>query len=445
VTAPLLVVDAPSLMYRAFFALPSSITDGDGHPVNALLGTTNLILFVVERHAPRAVVLCWGAEKAAYRAELYAPYHADRPPMPDDLERQWRDAPGFFDAFGWTSLSDAELEADDLLGSLARVEEQAGGEALLFTGDRDMFQCVSDRVRVLFPRGGKDGPEEIGPAEVRERYGVEPAQVPDFIALRGDPSDGLPGASQLVGDRDSDLSALATGDWDATIDVCAYFPRQVRSLLETLGDRAGHFTFVSTISVYGNHVPESGFTEETGLLPPEWSDDATMEKYGELKVACEQVAAELTGGAFLNIRPGYVVGPYDYTERFTHWIREVAAGKPFVAPAHDQPLQCVDGRDLGEFTVKCVEDGVTGDFNVTAPQEAPTFAVVLETIARALAVELPEVTWADPTDVSEELPLSAGPDWWAKMRADLSKATAAGFSWRPLEDTVRDTAAFAGL
>jgi DNA polymerase-1 len=192
-------------MYRAFFALPSSITDDYGHPVNALLGTANLILFVVERYAPRAVILCWGAEKAAYRAELYAPYHADRPPMPDDLERQWRVAPEFFAAFGWASISDSELEADDLLGSLARVEAAAGGDTLLFTGDRDMFQCVSDRVRVLYPRGGKDGPEDIGPDEVRERYGVEPGQVPDFIALRGDPSDGLPGAKGIGAKTARDL------------------------------------------------------------------------------------------------------------------------------------------------------------------------------------------------------------------------------------------------
>jgi 5'-3' exonuclease len=197
VPGPLLAVDAPSLLYRAFFALPQSITDADGQPVNALLGVANLILFVVERHRPRAVVLCFGAEKAAYRAELYAPYHADRPPMPDELERQWADAPAFFEAFGWRSLSDPELEADDLLGSLAKIEQAAGGDALLFTGDRDMFQCVGERVTVLFPRGGKDGPEVVGPDEVRERYGIEPEQVPDFIALRGDPSDGLPGAKGI--------------------------------------------------------------------------------------------------------------------------------------------------------------------------------------------------------------------------------------------------------
>ena len=194
---PLLAVDAPSLLYRAFFALPKTITDDDGHPVNALLGMANLILFEVERHAPRAVVLCFGAEAADYRTDAFEAYHADRPPMPDELERQWADAPGFFGAFGWTTLHTPELEADDLLGSLAKIETQAGGDALLFTGDRDMFQCVGDHVTVLFPRGGKDGPEVIGPDEVRERYGIEPEQVPDFIALRGDPSDGLPGAKGI--------------------------------------------------------------------------------------------------------------------------------------------------------------------------------------------------------------------------------------------------------
>ena len=202
---PLLAVDAPSLLYRAFFALPQSITDGDGQPVNALLGMANLVLFAVERHAPRAVVLCFGAEAATYRKELFEPYHADRPEMPPELERQWADAPAFFGAFGWRSLSERELEADDLLGTLAKVELAAGGDALLFTGDRDMFQCVGERVTVLFPRGGKDGPEVVGPAEVRERYGIEPEQVPDFIALRGDPSDGLPGAKGIGAKTARDL------------------------------------------------------------------------------------------------------------------------------------------------------------------------------------------------------------------------------------------------
>jgi 2'-hydroxyisoflavone reductase len=256
--------------------------------------------------------------------------------------------------------------------------------------------------------------------------------------------DGLPGATQLVGDRNTDLSALATGEWDATVDVCAYTAGQVRTLRDAIGDRAGHFTFISTISVYGDDVPESGFTEAAPLLPADYSDQLTMEKYGELKVACEEVAAELFD-PLLIIRPGYVIGPYDYTERFTHWIREVAGGKPITAPAADQPLQAVDGRDLGAFTVGCIEKGLTGAFNVTAPQDPPTFREVLDTIAGALGVPLPDVNWADPSDESEELPLSAGPDWWSKMRADLTKATDAGLTWHPLADTVKDTAKWAGI
>ena len=194
---PLLAVDAPSLLYRAFFALPKSITDDAGRPVNALLGTVNLLLWAIERHDPRAVVLCFGAEAAQYRTELYPPYHADRPPVPDELGHQWADTGEFFGAFGWVLEGHDTLEADDLLGSFAETEVEAGGTALLFTGDRDMFQCVGEHVQVLFPRGGKDGPELIGPAEVHKRYGVDPEQVPDFIALRGDPSDGLPGAKGI--------------------------------------------------------------------------------------------------------------------------------------------------------------------------------------------------------------------------------------------------------
>jgi DNA polymerase-1 len=195
---PLLVVDGPSLLYRAFFALPDSIRDGDGRPVNALLGLANVLLFIHEAHRPRATVLCFGAEAAHYRTDAYPPYHADRPPVPDDLQHQWDQIDDFFGAFGFELTDAGDLEADDLLGSYAHVETQAGGRALLLTGDRDMFQCATDDVTVLYPAGrGQDGPLEIGPAQVVERYGVTPGQVPDFIALRGDPSDGLPGAKGI--------------------------------------------------------------------------------------------------------------------------------------------------------------------------------------------------------------------------------------------------------
>src|SRR3954447_303641 len=231
--APLLIVDAPSLLYRAFYALPKSITDADGKSVNALLGATNLLLREVEQHRPRAVVLCFGPDAARYRVELYEPYHAERPPVPDELAPQFADAAAFFDAFGWTSAISDELEADDVMGSLAKAEEKAGGEALVMTGDRDLFQCVTDRVKVLYVRTGKQGAELVDAAEVKRRYGIGPELVPDFIALRGDPSDGIPGAKG-VGEKTAADLLRRRGSLEAAIEnaVRERPPRLSGALLE---------------------------------------------------------------------------------------------------------------------------------------------------------------------------------------------------------------------
>ncbi len=191
---PLLAIDGPFVLYRSFFALPDSISDADGNPTNALLGAVNLILRIAADAQPRAIVVCFGAEAAAYRTELYPDYHAARPPVPDALQWQFERAPALFEAFGWSSLSSDTLEADDLLGALADVEADAGGRALIMTGDRDMYQCAAERVSVVFLKQGASGFEHVDPSEVRKRYGIDPELVPDFIALRGDPSDGLPGA-----------------------------------------------------------------------------------------------------------------------------------------------------------------------------------------------------------------------------------------------------------
>ncbi len=220
--APLLIADVPWLLYRAFFSLPKSIVGSDGEPVNALLGTVNALLAVLEARPARAVAACMGAEEAVYRVRLYPGYHAQRDPMPPELARQWEKAPALLESLGWTVTTDAELEADDVMLSYAlaevggdRHEEEntsshesgkdggkrsvvtnvhESGRALLLTGDRDLFQAVTDRVAVVIPGKGGEDPTEIGPAQVRERYGIDPPLVTDFIALRGDPSDGLPGA-----------------------------------------------------------------------------------------------------------------------------------------------------------------------------------------------------------------------------------------------------------
>jgi DNA polymerase-1 len=234
VTPPLLAVDAPSMLFRAFYALPKTIKGSDGQPVNALLGAANLILREVERHRPRAVVLCFGPDAALYRQELYPAYHADREELPDDLAPQWADCADFFGAFDWLVANHDSLEADDLLGTYARLESDAGGTALLMTGDRDMFQCAGERVTVLYVRtGGERGAELVTPEEVRRRYGVPPELVPDFIALRGDPSDGIPGAKG-VGEKTAAELLRRHGSLEATLDgaIRETRPRLRGALLE---------------------------------------------------------------------------------------------------------------------------------------------------------------------------------------------------------------------
>jgi 5'-3' exonuclease len=216
------------MLFRAFYALPKTIKGSDGKPVNALLGAANLILREVERSRPRAVVLCFGPDAAHYRVELFPDYHADREEaFPDELEPQWADSRDFFEAFAWTVASHDSLEADDLLGSYAKLEAKAGGRALLLTGDRDMFQCVSGSVAVLYPRSGQQGTALIGPKQVKERYGIPPELVPDFIALRGDPSDGIPGAKG-VGEKTAAALLREHGSLEGVLDSAI---RQTRPAL----------------------------------------------------------------------------------------------------------------------------------------------------------------------------------------------------------------------
>lgn len=189
---PLLAVDAPWLLYRAYFSLPAAITGAAGRPVNALLGTANALLAATDELKPRAVAVCFGAEEAVYRVKLFDGYHAARDPMPADLRWQFARAPGLFEAFGWTVADAGDLEADDLLGAYARREARDGGTTVILTADRDMYQCVDAHTAVVHLKSG--ALERVDVAGVQARYGIAPAQVPDLIALRGDPSDGIPGA-----------------------------------------------------------------------------------------------------------------------------------------------------------------------------------------------------------------------------------------------------------
>lgn len=255
---PLLVVDAPSLLFRAFYALPTTITGADGKPVNALLGTANLILMEVERFDPRAVVLCFGPDAAHYRVELYDGYHADRPEVPDELAPQFAACKDFFEAFGWTVAISETLEADDLLGAYARAEADGGGRALVMTGDRDMFQCATGDVTILYVKTGSKGAEEVDPDEVRARYGVDPAQVPDFIALRGDPSDGIPGAKG-IGEKTAAELLSRHGSLDAVLDgaVRESKPSVRRALLDD-PDQLRRYREIATLQQVDVDLPADG-------------------------------------------------------------------------------------------------------------------------------------------------------------------------------------------
>jgi 5'-3' exonuclease len=242
----LLAIDGPFVLYRSFFALPDSIKGTAERPVNALLGAVNLILRIAADKDPRAVVVCFGAEAAAYRTELYPPYHAQRPPVPDDLQWQFDEAPGLFDAFGWSSMTDPGLEADDLLGALAHTEAQAGGHGLIMTGDRDMYQCAADGVSVVFLKQGSSGFEEVDAAEVEARYGIGPELVPDFIALRGDPSDGLPGAPG-IGAKTAASLLQRYGSLDAAIAAAAQERPRIAAALTDNAEQLRAFRDIATL------------------------------------------------------------------------------------------------------------------------------------------------------------------------------------------------------
>jgi 5'-3' exonuclease len=261
--APLLVVDAPSLLYRAWFALPDSIADADGRPVNALLGATNAILRVVADRTPRAVVICSGAEAARYRVERYPGYHAHRPPVPEGLAWQIARSPQLFESLGWTLAGTDELEADDLLHSFALAEVEAGGSALLMTGDRDMFQCAAPAVTVLYLKTGVRGFEEMGPAEVKKRYGVPPALVPDFIALRGDPSDGLPGA-RGIGEKTAADLLKRHGSLEAALARPIGETPRVQGALRDQADELRDFLAIATLQRVGVARPADRLTDLAG-------------------------------------------------------------------------------------------------------------------------------------------------------------------------------------
>jgi len=215
---PLLAVDGDSFAHRAYHALPKSIRRAGDRGAGAILGFANMLLRLYGTERPRAVLVAWDTlEAETYRQELLPDYQGGRE-FDDELVEQLEALPEFVAACGFANAKAAGYEADDFLAAATKRGERSGGAVLVASGDRDAFQLASPRTTVLYPqRGGEMA--RIGPAEVRQRFGVDPEQVPDFIALRGDPSDRIPGARGVGAVGAADLlrkygtleRALATG------------------------------------------------------------------------------------------------------------------------------------------------------------------------------------------------------------------------------------------
>jgi 2'-hydroxyisoflavone reductase len=266
---------------------------------------------------------------------------------------------------------------------------------------------------------------------------------------RGKTGSGLfPQATHLTGDRDQDLTALAEGSWDATLDICAYFPRQVRSLAEALGGRGGRYVFISSVSAYSPSVPRN-YDENAPLAEigdPE-ATQVTNENYGWLKVACEQTATELFGPDTTIIRPTYVIGPFDRTHRFTWWVDRLARGGTVLAPGSpDDPIQVIDAADMGTWTIRLLDKSITGTFHAVSPAPPFGFGQMLEEIAAEVAPPGTSLVW-----VPSEFLLAQGVDGaalplWAEGESDEANmstanpaaAFAAGLAPRSLRQTVAD-------
>ncbi|MGH6865427.1 MAG: 5'-3' exonuclease [Methyloceanibacter sp.] len=224
---PLLVIDGDSFAHRSFHALPKSILRKGQRPAGAILGFANLLLRLYREEQPRAVLVAWDTlEVPTYRHEKFPAYQSGRE-FDDSLIEQLDIIPEFVAACGFQNARAPGYEADDFLASAAAAEERRGGTVFIASGDRDTFQLASDRTTILYPvRAGEMA--RVDPAGVCARYSVEPGQVPDFIALRGDPSDKLPGALG-VGASGAATLLQHYGTLEAAL-AAGRFPKQAESL-----------------------------------------------------------------------------------------------------------------------------------------------------------------------------------------------------------------------
>jgi 2'-hydroxyisoflavone reductase len=265
-----------------------------------------------------------------------------------------------------------------------------------------------------------------------------------------DEPDGFPDVEHLHGDRDGGLDVLRGREWDAALDTCGYVPRVVRDSAQLLAGAVGTYAFISSLSALPDDAPPAS-NEDTPTYQPPFPDteDITNESYGPLKVACELEAQAAFPGRCLIVRPGYIVGPHDPTDRFTYWVRRARTGGEMLAPGPDEgALEVVDVRDLGAFTLDRMEEGTADVFGVVGPAEPLTWGRFLP-LACDVADAGTSLTWVDRSflesqlgeDLDEAFPQRDYP-YESLHRYDARKAIAAGLTHRPLRETIADTLAW---
>lgn len=276
----------------------------------------------------------------------------------------------------------------------------------------------------------------------------------------------FPEAEKLRGDRAGDLSVLEGRTWDAVIDTSGFLPANVARMTEALRGRVGHYTFVSSISVYSDFsrpdMDES--TPVASLTPEQWkqvgdidaseprNSPAFFELYGPLKTECEHVVQSAFPGCSAVTRPGLIVGPFDYMDRFPYWIARVAEGGDVLAPGRpERPVQVIDARDLADWMVRLAERAVSGVFNATGPAQPVPMAGLLDACQTVAGSDARFVWVHDAFLVErkvgawEELPMwipESDDTHRGLLDVNIGRALAAGLTFRPLLDTARDTLAW---
>ena len=266
---------------------------------------------------------------------------------------------------------------------------------------------------------------------------------------RGKSNEGLfPDLETLIGDRDGKLDALKGHQWDAVIDTSGYVPRLVRDSANLLKGAASQYLFISSVSAYAN-FDQPGITEDYagGTLKDPTVEEITEQSYGPLKVLCEKAVQEAFPTGAIVVRPGYIVGPGDSTDRWTYWPVRVAAGGEVLAPGEaSYPIQIIDARDLAQFVVHLLEQRTAGTFNALGPAQPLTMGSMLDRLKTATGSNA-TFTWVDAAWLDQQkamFPIWNAPTGpYAQVHAvSNARAVAAGLTYRPLEETARETVAW---